>query len=318
MKYFITGGAGFIGSHIANYLLSVKETALVKIYDNFSSGTRHNLDFLKENKKLVIVEGEIENHGLLTDEMRGSDLVFHLAANPDISKAVQFPQIDFNEGTVLTNNVIEAVRINKVRKLIFTSGSGVYGENNIDFDESYGPLKPISTYGASKLASEALISSYCYMFGIWARAFRFANVVGGRQTHGVGYDFIKRLINDPSELRILGDGSQVKSYIHVSDILNAVFTTLSNDSNELFDIYNVATLDYITVNQIAEYACNTLNLENVKYQHTGGDRGWNGDVPKIRFNTKKIREKFGWANKLTSEEAIKQSLREIKEDFKGK
>jgi UDP-glucose 4-epimerase len=318
MKYFITGGAGFIGSHIAARLLSDKNTLQVKIYDNFSSGTRNNLSFLQGNMKLKIVEGQIHDQNLLNNEMRESDLVFHLAANPDISKAAEFPQIDFNQGTILTNNVLEAVRINKIKKLIFTSGSGVYGENNIDFEESYGPLKPISTYGASKLASEALISSYCYMFGIWARAFRFANVVGKRQTHGVGYDFIKKLIENPTELNILGDGLQIKSYIHVTDILNAVFTALSKDSKDPFDIYNVATEDYITVNEIADCACKTLNLKNVKLQYTGGDRGWNGDVPKIRFNTAKIRNKFGWANALTSRDAIIRSLKEIKEDFRIK
>jgi UDP-glucose 4-epimerase len=264
---------------------------------------------------LSIVEGDIKNLELLTKAMRGCDTVFHLAANPDIAKAVQQPDIDFWEGTYLTSNILEAMRVNDVRVMIYTSGSGVYGDvPGVAFHEAYGPCFPISTYGASKLGCEALISSYCHMFGMIARAFRFANVVGPRQTHGVGYDFIRRLLADPAKLRILGDGTQRKSYIHVDDVLSAVSMVLQDAQNaesrsRPFDVYNVATDDYITVTEIADLACEVMSLrsEAVRFEYTGGDRGWKGDVPQVLFDIAKIRA-LGWTARRSSREAMRASL----------
>jgi len=209
-------------------------------------------------------------------------------------------------------NVLEAMRVNGVRRIFYTSGSGVYGERpDVAFAEDYGPCLPISTYGASKLACEALICSYCHMFGLIGRVFRFANVVGPRQTHGVGYDFVRRLRSDSSELRILGDGSQCKSYIHVDDILAAMFLVRDSVGDGVpFDVFNVATDEYVTVNAIADIAVREsgLVLASVRYRHTGGDRGWKGDVPKVRFNVQKIKA-LGWRCGRTSAEAIRDSLR---------
>jgi UDP-glucose 4-epimerase len=241
--------------------------------------------------------------------MGGCDTVFHLAANPDIAKAVTQPDIDFWEGTYLAQNVVEAMRVNGVRRILYTSGSGVYGENAaVAFPESYGPCFPISTYGASKLACEALISAYCHMFGLEGRAFRFANVVGPRQTHGVGYDFVRRLQADPTRLRILGDGSQSKSYIHVEDVLAAVFIA-AEKSPARFDVFNVATDDYITVREIADIAVAVSELApgTVQYEYTGGDRGWKGDVPIVRFNVEKIKA-LGWRAARTAAEAVRDSV----------
>jgi UDP-glucose 4-epimerase len=245
--------------------------------------------------------------------MKDVDLVVHFAANPDIAKAVKQPDIDFWEGTYLTQNILEAMRINKVPNMLYTSGSGVYGEvPGQAFSESFGPCFPISTYGASKLACEALISSYSYMFSIKARGFRFANVVGPRQTHGVGYDFIRRLREDPSCLRILGDGTQSKSYIHVDDVIRAMLLVYENGqkSENLFDVFNVATDDYITVTEIANVACEAagLNSKDVIYQYTGGDRGWKGDVPQVLFNVEKIKT-LGWSAQRNSRQAITDSIR---------
>src|SRR5205807_36886 len=185
------------------------EARRVVIYDNFSSGKDGHLSDLQSDARLEIVRADLKDKHAVAEAMRGCEVVFHLAANPDIAKAVTQPDIDFWEGTYLTQNVIEAMRVTEARKIFYTSGSGVYGENpSVAFREDYGPCVPISTYGASKLACEALIASYCSMFGLYGRAFRFANVVGARQTHGVGYDFIRRLKADPTQLRILGDGSQ--------------------------------------------------------------------------------------------------------------
>src|ERR1043166_1470722 len=229
MKAFVTGGAGFIGSHLLERLLGTEGTDKVVVYDNFTSGQRSYLQALMSDRRLSVVEADLKEAGPLLEAMAGCDTVFHLAANPDIVKAITQPDIDFWEGTYLTQNVLEAMRQTGATRIFYTSGSGVYGEDPaVDFAESHGPCIPISTYGASKLASESLIAAYCHMFGLGARVFRFANVVGPRQTHGVGYDFIRRLKSDPTTLRILGDGTQKKSYIHVDDVLDAIFLVAAN------------------------------------------------------------------------------------------
>lgn len=306
---FVSGGAGFIGSHLVGRLLARPGVQSVVVYDNFSSGPRDYLDIYKGDARLRIVEADLKDLASVTAAMAGADTVFHLAANPDIAKAVTQPDIDFWQGTYLAQNVVEAMRVNRVARIFYTSGSGVYGENPAEaFRESYGPCYPISTYGASKLACEALICSYCHMFGITGRAFRFANVVGPRQTHGVGYDFIRRLRADPTQLRILGDGSQSKSYIHVDDILDAVFLAGERATGP-YDIFNVATGDYITVKEIADLAVAVSGLDprSVRYDFTGGDRGWKGDVPVVRFNTDKI-EALGWRCRRNSAAAIRDSI----------
>jgi UDP-glucose 4-epimerase len=184
--------------------------------------------------------------------MAGHDIVIHLASNPDIARAATEPEIDFYQGTALTNNVVEAMRRTGVRRILYASGSGVYGDlGELEVQEDYGPLIPVSTYGASKLAGEALISAYCFMFDLSGCAFRFGNVVGPRQTHGVGFDFVRRLRADPSRLSILGDGTQSKSYIHISDVVAAVLHANSYCMKP-FETFNVATGDYITVTEIAE------------------------------------------------------------------
>jgi UDP-glucose 4-epimerase len=321
MKVLISGGAGFIGSHYAHHILLEKSFDEVVIYDNFSSGTLDHLKHITNDPRLRIVDADIKHLGLLTNAMKNVDLVAHFAANPDISKASKFPDIDFWEGTYLTQNILEAMRINEVRNMIYTSGSGVYGEvPGQKFSETYGPCFPISTYGASKLACEALISSYCHMFSIRARAFRFANVVGPRQTHGVGYDFIRRLIQSPSSLRILGDGTQTKSYIHINDVINAIDLVWKNAKQVpiLFDVFNVATDDYITVTEIANLACNALGLNKdlVNFEYTGGDRGWKGDVPRVQFNTQKIKM-LGWRPQRNCQMAIEASLKAMRVEIQG-
>jgi len=313
---FVSGGAGFIGSHLTGKLLATPGVEQVVIYDNFSSGTRRHLQGVIADPRLRIVEADIKDLAKITAAMTGSDTVFHLAANPDIAKAVKQPDIDFWEGTYLAQNMLEAMRVNGVRRLLYMSGSGIYGENaSVAFPESYGPNKPISTYGASKLACEALICAYCHMFDLHARAFRFANVVGPRQTHGVGYDFVRRLKKDPAQLRILGDGLQSKSYIHVEDILEAVF--LANEkSPERYDVFNVATGDYITVREIADLAAQVCGLPpaSVRYDYTGGDRGWKGDVPVVRFDCTKIKS-LGWTCRRNSAEALRHAMSAMREEI---
>ncbi len=310
---FISGGAGFIGSHLAARLLRRESLRRLVIFDNFSSGSDAHLAAIKDDPRLEVVRGDLKDKAAVTSAMEGCQVVFHLAANPDIAKAVTQPDIDFWEGTYLAQNVLEAMRVTGTKRLLYTSGSGVYGENaNEEFRESYGPCVPISTYGASKLACEALVAAYVHMFGLTARAFRFANVVGPRQTHGVGYDFVRRLIADPSRLRILGDGSQSKSYIHVEDILEAVF--LADEQCPLrYDVFNVATGDYITVKEIADLAREVCETLEAQYEFTGGDRGWKGDVPVVRFDCAKI-ESLGWRCRRTSAQAVRDSMAAMRQE----
>lgn len=315
-SYFIVGGAGFIGSHFTDHLLA-NGASRVTLYDNFSSGREWHYEAHRNDPRLGVVRADVKDIDSLTSAMRGHDVVIHLASNPDIAKAATEPDIDFREGTYLTQNVVEAMRRGSVKTLLYASGSGVYGElGTIEAQEDHGPLIPISTYGASKLAGEVLISSYSFMFGIVGRAFRFGNVVGPRQTHGVGFDFIRRLNRDSSRLPILGDGSQSKSYIHVSDVVKAVLTA-KEQCQQRFQVFNVATGDYITVKEIAELAVEVLGLERgkVNFEFSGGDRGWKGDVPIVRLNTERIRS-LGWRCQRGSREALKQAMQSILSDVR--
>ena len=313
---FVSGGAGFIGSHLVRWLLKEERVQRVVIFDNFSSGQLSSIQDLSNDPRLQIEKADLKELSAVTSAMAGCDTVFHLAANPDIARAVTEPDIDFWEGTYLTQHVLEAMRVNKVGKIFYTSGSGVYGENpEVAFGEEYGPCIPISTYGASKLACEGLISAYCHMFELSGRAFRFANVVGPRQTHGVGYDFIRRLKDDPTRLRILGDGTQKKSYIHVEDVLAAMRVT-DERVTKSYDMFNVATDDYITVREIADLAVEVSGIPHGKtvYEFTGGDRGWKGDVPIVRFNCSKIKT-LGWQPQRTSAQAVTEAMKAMKEEL---
>ncbi|MGA2230301.1 MAG: NAD-dependent epimerase/dehydratase family protein [Tepidisphaeraceae bacterium] len=313
--YFIVGGAGFIGSHLARRLLSHTEDSIT-IYDNFSSGRLWRLGDAIHSPRLKIIRDDVKDLAALATAMRGHTGVFHFASNPDIARAVTEPDIDFREGTALTQNVLEAMRQTGVGHLTYASGSGVYGDTGErPVHEDRAPLLPISTYGASKLAGEALICAYGQMFGIHGMAFRFANVVGPRQSHGVCYDFILRLLNDPTQLRILGDGRQSKSYIHVDDVLDAMLLIASQNHGG-FEYFNVATEDYLTVKEIADLVVARLGLSGVKYQFTGGDRGWKGDVPIVRFDTQKLRKR-GWQNRRTSAQALADSIDSMIADAKA-
>lgn len=305
--YFVVGGAGFIGSHLSRHLLADEPDARVTIYDNFSSGREWHLGDNLSSPRVTIVRGDVKDLPKLKDAMVGHDHVYHFASNPDIAKAITQPDIDFWEGTYLTQNVVEAMRQAGVSKLTYASGSGVYGDTGTTpVFEDFSPMLPISTYGASKLAGEALIGAYCYMFGLNAVAFRFANVVGPHQTHGVTYDFVRRLLMDPTQLPILGDGQQSKSYVHVDDVV-AGLRFIAARGIKGFSYYNIATQDYVTVKQIADMCCECLGLSHVKYTFSGGTRGWKGDVPVVRFDTSKMRS-LGWSNKLTAAEALKDSI----------
>jgi UDP-glucose 4-epimerase len=285
----------------------------VVVYDNFSSGRAWHLP---NDSRLSVVRGDLKDLGQLAEVIKGCNAVFHFASNPDIAKAATQPDIDFWEGTFLTQNLLEAMRVASIPQLIYASGSGVYGDTgDRAVAETHSPLLPISTYGASKLACEALVCSYTHMFGLNGVCFRFANVVGPMQTHGVAFDFVRRLVRDPSRLEILGDGHQSKSYIHVDDVLGALLL-LHDRGFSGFDVFNVATRDYVTVRQIADLVVSRMGLVDVDYSFAGGRRGWKGDVPVVRFDTSKLR-RLGWSNKRTSVEALIHSIDSMIADEKN-
>ncbi len=317
-RFFIVGGAGFIGSHFTDRLLADRSVAAVTLYDNFSSGREWHYQQHCRDPRFKVVRDDAKNLDHLAATMAGHDVVIHLASNPDIARAVTEPDIDFREGTCLSNNVVEAMRRSGTSTILYASGSGIYGDlGDEEINEDFGPLTPISTYGASKLAGEALIAAHCHMFGFTGRVFRFGNVVGPRQTHGVGFDFLRQLLRDPHRLRILGDGTQSKSYINVRDVVEAVLLA-AQCSTGRYAVYNVATGDYITVKEIAHLAveCVGLDPREVRFEYTGGNRGWKGDVPIVRLNTDRIRS-LGWVCRSGSREALRDSMLAMLPDLRA-
>ena len=308
-KILITGGLGFIGSYFAEKLSIDSE---IIILDNFSGYSKVAESFLKNLESVKIVDFDITKDNF--DEfLRDVKTVFHFAANSDISNGVNDPEIDFNVTTLGTYRLLVSMKKNNVKNLIFPSGSGVYG----DFKEGilyedHGPLSPVSYYGASKLSAEASISAFCQMTDINALVFRFANVVGYRQTHGVVFDLINKLRVNKDSLKVLGDGHQSKSYIDVEDIYNAIILAAAK-TNSKYDVFNLATSDYITVSEIVSLILNDLELFDTQVLYGKEKFGWKGDVPIVRFSTKKI-QSYGWKNNYSSKEAIERSIKLIRND----
>lgn len=307
ITYFITGGAGFIGSHLADRLV---ETGFVTVYDNLSSG---RLDFIKhlgERNNFRFIRGDLLDSEQLRKAIAGHDVVFHLAANPEVRAGIQTTDLDLKEGPVATWNVLEAMRLNNIKKLVFTSSSTVYGDaGTTPVSEDYGPLVPISLYGAAKLASEALISAFCHLFDTQAWCFRLANVVGARLTHGVIYDFINKLKRDPKRLEILGDGEQQKPYLHVFDGVSGMLFGLEH-AHEALNIFNLGPTSSTSVTAIASMVAETMGLPGVKFEFTGGRQGWRGDVPQVRLDVSRI-NRLGWRPKYSSDEAVAHAIKEI-------
>lgn len=306
----IVGGAGFLGSHFTDALLADERTERVTLYDNFSSGQRWHYAHHRGDERLRVVRGEASDPVSLTRAMAGHELVIHLASNPDIAAAMANPAIDFDQGTLLTHNVLEAMRRAEVAEIAYASGSGVYGDlGEREAAEDHGPLIPVSTYGASKLAGEVLISSYAHMFERRGRVFRFGNVVGRRQTHGVGFDFVRRLSADPARLTVMGDGTQSKSYVLAPDVVAAVLGAVDQPDETPFRCFNVATGDYITVREIVALALEVLGLDPAvtAVRYGSEPRGWKGDVPVVRLNTDRIRA-LGWRPSTGSAGALRASM----------
>jgi UDP-glucose 4-epimerase len=310
MHCLVTGGAGFVGSHLVDLLLEKGHE--VRVFDNLSSGRREFLSHHGEGVSLVI--GDLLDLEEVKGAMEGIEMVYHLAANPDIRLGTSVTDTDLNQGTVATYNVLEAMRVAGVQKIAFASSSVVYGEAaEMPTPENYGPLFPISLYGASKLGSEALITSFIGTFGLQGWLFRFANIVGARGTHGVIYDFIHKLKADPNRLEVLGDGRQEKSYMEVRDCAAAMLHLVAT-ADEPINCYNLGSSDTCSVRRIAEIVVEGSGLQDVSIEYTGGDRGWAGDVPKAMLDASRM-EATGYTPKFDSEGAVRHTTKVLFEEI---
>jgi len=308
MKIFVTGGAGFIGSHLVDKLIEKGHT--VTVYDNLSSGDKQFIKQHFENKNFRFIKADLLDLRRIKKEIKNHDVVFHMAANPHVRLGEKQTDLDLKQGIVTTYNILEAMRFSDIKKIVFSSSSVVYGETpQMSLPETYGPTLPISFYGAGKLGAEGLTSAFCGTFDFQAWIYRFANIVGTRGTHGVIVDFIDKLRKNPNELEILGDGKQQKPYLHVSDCVDAIIFGFEK-SREPLNLFNISCDTSTTVTRIAEILTEEMGLKNVKFKYTGGERGWKGDVPRFQLDASKI-NKLGWKAKYTSDEAIRRSIREL-------
>ena len=307
-KIFLTGGAGFIGSHLSDRLLEMGKE--VTVYDNLFSGNmeniRHNMGITGFN----FIKADLLDTKALKQAMKGHELVWHLGANTDIPSGIDDVQMDLKNCTIATHNVLETMRHLGIKKLLFTSTSAIYGEiEKMPTAETDGPILPISLYGAGKLACEGFVSAYCHLFDLQAWMFRFGNVVGSGMGHGVIYDFIHKLRNNPEELEILGDGTQEKNYFVVEDCIDGMLCAFNN-SNKQCDVFNLGSESTVNVTTIARIVVEEMGLKDVRFKYTGGKRGWPGDVPVVKFDMSKIK-RLGWEEKHSSEEAVRIAARRL-------
>ncbi len=309
MKVLITGGAGFIGSHLIDRLILLDDE--VHVLDNLSSGLKANMS-QSMSKNMQFILGDCTNTIDVKEAMKDVDVLFHLAANAEVRLELNDPKTCFQQNIYATHVLLEELRRSNTQTIVFTSTSTVYGDVDlIPTPEDY-PTRPISIYGASKLASEALITSYAHTYGIKTVILRLANIVGPRSGHGVIYDFISKLRVNPKELEILGDGTQTKSYLYINDCIDA-FLQATDKSEGLTNIFNVGSKDQINVKEIAKLVVDEMNLKNVTFHFTGGvdgGRGWRGDVKQMLLDVTKI-ESIGWKHKFSSKEAIVQTIRSL-------
>ncbi len=305
MRYFITGGAGFIGSNMVDKLLENENNEIV-VYDNFSTGRKEFLQEALKNNRFKLIVGDTQNLNDLINAMKGCEFVFHFAANADVRMGTEHPRKDLEQNTIATYNVLEAMRQNGIKRIGFSSTGSVYGEAEVIPTPENAPF-PIQTslYGASKLAGEGLIAAYCEGYDMQAYIFRFVSILGERYTHGHVFDFVKKLKENPTQLYILGDGYQKKSYLYVGDCLNAILTVVEN-ANERVNIFNLGTNEFCEVRDSAKWICDKMKL-HPSFSYAGGKRGWIGDNPFIYLDTQKVCS-YGWKPHLTIEEGVKRTV----------
>lgn len=314
-RILITGGAGFIGSALARTFITRSKDNQVTVFDDLSSGSKENLLHLDNNPNFNFVYGSILDISALQNVVGVSDIVFHLAANPSVALGAYDTRKDFEQNVIGTYNLVEAMRKSiSCKKILFTSTSTIYGEvgvSKMPIPESYGPLKPISLYGSTKLSCEAMISGYCHMFGLSGVALRLANIIGPVSRKGVVYDFVSKLTSNPKFLDILGNGKQNKSYLYIDDCIDAILKVKShiNQNQQNFEVFNVGTADAINVTDIARIVIKEMSLGDVALKFTDDNldgRGWNGDVREFLLDCSLLRS-LGWKPKRNSREAVKHT-----------
>ena len=314
MKGVITGGAGFIGSHLVDALMEAGWE--VAVIDNLSSGSMANVSRWLNNSRFSFYEEDLKDpRGSWVKAFSGANVVFHMAANPEVRVSSTKPRIHFDENLVATFNVLEAIRKHDVKALVFASSSAVYGEGGSRPVPEEAPKKPVSVYGASKLACEILIETYCRLYGLKALVLRYANIVGPRLNHGVVVDFVAKLKKNPRKLVILGDGSQRRSFLYVTDATSATLHLLKVliEGGFSFDVFNVGNDDWISVMEVAHMVVEEMGLKEVSYEfqegHPGG-LGWPGDVKCIWLDITKLRTS-GWTPRMSSKEAVRATVRSL-------
>ncbi len=308
MNALVTGGAGFIGSHLCETLLG--RGGRIVCLDNLTLGSLSNIEGLLGDSRFTFMEMDVSDVERLDAVFAESrfDGVFHLAANSDIQASSENPRVEYSLTYSTTFAVLECMRRHRVKQLFFASTGAVYGDKDgASVDESGWALEPISYYGAAKLGAEALISAYTHMNGLASLVFRFPNVIGPRLTHGVIFDFMRRLRADPTRLRILGDGNQAKPYMHVSDLIGGIMRFLGDGVG--VSQYNIGVDDQISVTRIADIVCEEMGIHGARYEYTGGKGGWPGDIPIFSYDLGKI-HKAGWKSALNSEQAVRKTVRE--------
>jgi UDP-glucose 4-epimerase len=303
MKVFITGGAGFIGSHLADKFLQTGHDVVV--YDSLVTGHRHFIKHNLDNSHYTLVEGDVLDYQLVKKTSGGCDLICHMQANADVRGGIHNTRIDLEQNIICTHNVLEAARENNIKKILFASSATVYGEPTIFPTPENTQLVQTSLYGASKVSAESLIQAYCEAFGMQSWIFRFVSFLGNRYTHGVVFDFVKKLKANPTQLEILGDGGQKKSYLDVEDGVAAMLLAVEK-ANDKINIFNLGNKAYMNVLTVADIICKEMGLNNVRYNFTGGTRGWIGDSPFVHLDISRI-SSLGWTPKYSIEDSVKRT-----------
>ncbi|MCC6033939.1 MAG: SDR family NAD(P)-dependent oxidoreductase [Desulfurococcaceae archaeon] len=307
MSIVVTGGAGFIGSHLVDKLVELGFS--VKVLDNLSSGSLENIKHLLARKNIEFIHIDIKNYEELKKALRNVETIFHFAANPEVRVSTINPEVHFKENIVATFNVLEASRTSEVREIVFASSSSVYGEaDNIPVPEE-APVKPVSVYGASKASCENLLHAYSVLYGLKTLVLRYANIVGPRLRHGIIYDLLIKLTRNRSELEVLGDGEQIRSYLHVRDAINATLIAWKY-IKERYMVLNIGNKDWISVKDVVNIVLRETGLRGIKviYKPILHGIGWLGDVKRIALDVKRI-ESLGWKPTMSSENAVADTVR---------
>jgi UDP-glucose 4-epimerase len=303
----VTGGAGFIGSHLVDALVARGDR--VTVIDSLAAGSKNNIARHLEKNRVDLIVADLLSDGW-QEGFRGADRIYHLAADPDVRQSALSPVGPVNNNILATFRVLEAMRSRHVPEIVFTSTSTVYGDATvIPTPEEYAPLEPVSVYGASKLACEALVSAYCHSFSMRAWNFRFANIIGSRSGHGVITDFVMKLKDNPRELEILGDGKQIKSYLDVQECVDAMLFAVDH-AVEKVNTLNIGSEDWIDVKTIADIVAGEMRCSGARYRFTGGERGWVGDVPRMQLSLSRIKA-LGWRPQRGSEESVRMAVKAI-------